>query len=127
MLHIKPLLGTLARSQASPATILALFSTNLVFNIIANASFKASASSSTWRGFLSWQVVGNLAGFITVLTLTGLLRYIPLRVAYPVTTGLAVLGVQIFAARLLFHEPITAAQWLGTLLIAAGIVLITTR
>ncbi len=127
MLQIKPLLGTLTRSQGSPAPILALVSTNLVFNVMANASFKVSASSSTWRGFLSWQVVGNLAGFVTVLTLTGLLRYIPLRVAYPVTTGLAVLGVQVLAARLLFQEPITAAQWLGTLLIAAGIVLITTR
>ena len=86
-----------------------------------------SASSSTWRGLLSWQVVGNLAGFVTVLTLTSVLRYIPLRVAYPVTTGLAILGVQVLAARLLFHEPITAAQWPGTLLNAAGMGLITTR
>jgi multidrug transporter EmrE-like cation transporter len=127
MLQFKPLLGTLTRPHGSLATIMALVGTNLIFNIIANASFKVSASSPTWRGFLSWQVVGNLAGFVTVLTLTGLLRYLPLRVAYPVTTGLAVLGVQVLAARLLFHEPITTAQWLGTLLIAAGIVLITTR
>ena len=58
---------------------------NLLFNIIANASFKMSAINFNWRGFLAWQVVGNLAGFITVLMLTGLLRLVPLHVAYPVT------------------------------------------
>lgn len=98
---------------------------NLVFNIVANASFKLSAASPTWRGFLVWQIVGNLAGFITVLTLTGLLRYVPLHVAYPVTAGLAVVGVQVVAARWLFDEPISSAQWLGTLLVTLGIVLIT--
>lgn len=103
----------------------ALVAANLVFNIVANAAFKLSAASATWRGFLVWQVVGNLAGFITVLTLTGLLRYVPLHVAYPVTAGLAVVGVQVVAARWLFDEPISSAQWLGTLLVTLGIVLIT--
>ena len=70
----------------------------LAFNIAANASFKVSALSPNWRGFLTWQVVGNLAGFITVLTLTGLLRTTSLHTACTVTTGLAVLGVQIGAA-----------------------------
>lgn len=104
-----------------------LLAANLLFNIIANASFKVSAHSSTWRGFLVWQVIGNLAGFITVLTLTGLLRFIPLHVAYPLTTGLAVIGVQVGAAWLLFHETISATHWIGTLLIAAGIVLLAGR
>jgi multidrug transporter EmrE-like cation transporter len=97
---------------------------NLVFNVLANGSFKLSAASGTWRGFLTWQVVGNLAGLITVLTFTGLLRYIPLAVAFPVTIGLAVVGVQFFAAAWYFKEDITNAQWLGTLLVAAGIFLI---
>ena len=67
---------------------------NLLFNVVANASFKVSATSPNWRSFVTWQVIGNLAGFVTVLTLTGLLRFIPLHVAYPVTVGLAVIGVQ---------------------------------
>ncbi len=117
--------------QAVPSSTavapVSLIGGNLLFNIIANASFKLSAASPTWRGFLIWQVIGNLAGLITVLTLTGLLRFIPLRVAYPVTAGLAVIGVQVIAARLLFHEPISPTQWLGTLLIMAGIVLIGGR
>jgi len=117
----------LLRLRSTSAITLALVSSNLLFNIIANASFKVSASSPTWRGFLTWQVLGNLAGFITVLTLTGLLRYIPLHVAYPITTGLAVFGVQIVAAKALFHEPITPGQWLGTALLAVGIALVGRR
>jgi multidrug transporter EmrE-like cation transporter len=117
----------LARSEATQGMILALVGVNLVFNIVANASFKLSVSRSNWRSFLAWQVVGNLAGLVTVLALTGLLRYVPLRVAYPVTTGLAVIGVQVVAARLFFREPISSSQWLGTLLIAAGILLISGR
>jgi multidrug transporter EmrE-like cation transporter len=112
---------------SNPVVPLSLIGGNLLFNIIANASFKLSAASLTWRGFLMWQVVGNLAGLITVLTLTGLLRFVPLRVAYPVTTGLAVIGVQVVAVRLLFHEPISSTQWLGTLLVIVGIVLIGGR
>jgi multidrug transporter EmrE-like cation transporter len=98
-----------------------------LFNIIANASFKMSAINFNWRGFLAWQVVGNLAGFITVLMLTGLLRLVPLHVAYPVTAGLAVVGVQVVAARWLFGETISSGQWLGTLLVITGIVLISRR
>jgi len=104
--------------------ILLLIGANLLFNIVANASFKLAAFSPSWEGFVAWQVLGNLAGFITVLTLTGLLRQVPLHVAYPLTTGLAVLGVQVVAAGLLFHEPISVARWLGALLIVAGIGLI---
>jgi len=106
---------------------LVLFSANLLFNIIANASFKFSVTNPTWRSFLTWQVIGNIAGFITVLTLTGLLRFIPLHVAFPVTTGMTVIGVQVLAARLLFHEQISPAQWLGTFLVVIGIMLIGGR
>jgi undecaprenyl phosphate-alpha-L-ara4N flippase subunit ArnE len=97
---------------------------NLAFNILANASFRVSAMSATWRGIITWQVVGNLAGFITVITLTWLLRYLPLSIAFPLTTGLAILGVQLVAAIWLFHEPVSERQWLGTLAIVAGIWLI---
>ncbi|MBC7264023.1 MAG: hypothetical protein H5T64_06645 [Chloroflexi bacterium] len=109
------------------AVPIALVGGNLLCNVIANSCFKFSATSQTWRGFLAWQIVGNLAGFITVLTLTGLLRFVPLHVAYPVTTGLAVIGVQVVAARWLFDEPISSAHWLGTLFVVAGITLIGGR
>ena len=104
-----------------------LIGTNLLFNVLANTRFKVSAISPTWRGFLGWQVIGNLAGLVTVLTLTGLLRHLPLHVAYPVTAGLAVIGVQVLGARLIFHEPLTTVQWLGTGLVVIGSWLIGDR
>ncbi len=106
---------------------LALVVANLLFNVVANASFRASAVAASWQGFLSWQVVGNVAGLITVLTLTGLMRYVPLSVAFPVTTGLAVIGVQVFAAQMVFHEAISPEQWIGCLLIVGGIALVGSR
>lgn len=97
---------------------------NLAFNVLSNAGFRMSAFSGSWRGFLVWQIVGNAAGFITVLTLTALLRYMPLGVAFPLTTGLAIIGVELIAAAWLFQEPISQRQWIGTLAIVAGIWLI---
>ncbi len=97
---------------------------NLFFNIVANAGFRLSAFSGSWHGFLVWQIVGNVAGLITVLTLTALLRYLPLGVAFSLTTGLAIIGVQLIAAVWLFHEPMSLRQWFGTLTIVAGIWLV---
>ena len=107
--------------------IAALILGNLAFTVLAKIGFKLSAASSDWRGFWFWQIAANLAGFVGVLTLTWLLRLIPLHVAYPVTMGLAVIGVQVIAAWLLFHESIELLQWLGTGLVVAGIVLISAR
>ncbi len=86
-----------------------------------------SATSQTWQSFLTWQVAGNLAGLGTVLTLTALLRFLPLHVAFTITTGLAVVGVQVVAATVLFHETITPVQWLGSLLGVVRIGLIGLR
>lgn len=110
--------------ESVSAMVFLLILVNLAFNILANASFRVSAMSETWRGLLTWQVVGNLAGLITVITLTWLLRYMPLSVAFPLTTGLTVLGVQMVAASWIFHEPISQRQWLGTLAVVLGIWLI---
>lgn len=107
-----------------PAMLAALIALNVVFSIVANAAFRVSARSETWSGVLTWQVAGNLAGFVTVVTLTGLLRYVPLTIAFPVTTGMSILGVQIVAARWIFNEPVNAMQWAGALLIALGIFLV---
>ncbi len=112
------------RITSASAFVFGLIAVNLIFNILANASFRISALSPTWRGLLTWQVVGNLAGLATVITLTWLLRYMPLSVAFPLTTGLTLLGVQIVAASWIFHEPISERQWLGTLALVIGVWLI---
>jgi multidrug transporter EmrE-like cation transporter len=114
----------LVQPTSTQGLIFLMLALNLVFNIVGNASFKMSTTTENVRGFLAWQVVGNSAGLITVLTLTAMLRFVPLSIAYPLTTGLAVIGVQIIAAAALFHEAISPVQWLGTLCIALGIVLI---
>lgn len=114
----------LLRTGQESIPIMSFLFLNFIFNILANMGFKLSALSKDWRAFVFWQVIGNLSGFITVLTLTALLRYLPLSVAFPITTGLAVLGVQVLAAGWYFHEPIRPSQWGGSLLIILGIWLI---
>jgi multidrug transporter EmrE-like cation transporter len=47
-----------------------------------------------------------------------------LSVAFPLTTGLTVLGVQLVAASWIFREPVSGRQWLGTLALVVGIWLI---
>jgi multidrug transporter EmrE-like cation transporter len=120
LLNGMPLPGT----RSAALLCFGLIVLNLGFNVLANASFRISALSATWRLILTWQVIGNLAGLITVITLTLLLRFMPLSVAFPLTTGLAVLGVEVVAAVWMFHEPISQRQWLGTLAIVIGIWLI---
>lgn len=115
---------SIPRPDSASLTAFGLIALNMAFNILANASFRVSAMSPTWRGILTWQVVGNIAGLITVITLTLLLRHMPLNIAFPLTTGLAVLGVQVVASIWLFHEPISQRQWIGTLAIVMGIWLI---
>jgi multidrug transporter EmrE-like cation transporter len=120
--------SNLAANPASGLIVMAaLVAVNVLFNIVASSGFKMSAASTNWRSFLAWQAVGNFSGLVTVLALTGLLRLTSLHVAYPVTTGLSVVGVQVIAAGLLFREDISPTQWLGTLLVVAGIALITSR
>ena len=116
--------STIPLTQGHAPIIAGLLLLNLVFNILGNASFKLSALAPNWKGLVGWQVAGNLAGFVTVLTLTGLLKYLPLHVAQPMVQGLAIIGVQIVASKLFFHEAISPAQWIGMLLIVGGIVLI---
>jgi len=104
------------------AVVLAVF--NLAMVVVSNVSLKFSALSANWRGFLAWQVAGNLAGFAGVLSFTLLLRQLPLNMAYALSAGLGFVLVEVIGARLIFHEAISVAQWLGVTLVTAGIVLI---
>lgn len=106
-------------------TISGLTLANLAFTVISNSGLKLSAASRGWQAFLWWQIVGNLSGFLGVLAFTFLLRFISLHLAYALTAGLGFLCVQILAARFIFQEPISMVQWLGTLLIGAGIIIVS--
>ena len=121
---LKDRLGALALPASVPAIMTALVAVNVVFNILATVAFRVSARSASWSEVLTWQVLGNLAGLVTVIALTGMLRYAPLSIAFPLTTGMSILGVQVVAAEWLFHEPINTVQWAGALLIGIGIFLV---
>ena len=105
--------------------IAGLILTYIFFTVVSNVGFKRSAASSGPHDFLRWQVVGNVAGFLSVLALTGLLRFIPLYLASAFTIGLGFVAVQFFGAHLVFREAITTSQWLGITLIAMGVVVVS--
>ena len=75
----------------------------LILVIASNIGLKLSALSQELRSFLQWQAVGNVLGFLGVLTLTLLLRLMPLHLAYA----------------------FTPLQWLGIALIAVGIAIVS--
>jgi multidrug transporter EmrE-like cation transporter len=113
-----------ARAADAPLVVGGLIAVHVLFNVFANVAFRWSARGATWGDVVTWQVVGNLAGLVTVLALTGLLRYLPLSVAYPLTTGLSVIAVQLVAAHWFFGEAIARGQWVGTVLIVVGVFLV---
>ena len=53
-------------------TVIGLFFVHMSMTAFATAAFKFSALSDSPKGFWFWQILGNLAGFATVLALTGL-------------------------------------------------------
>jgi hypothetical protein len=77
--------------------------------------------------FAAWIVVGNLAGFVTVHTLTRLPRFLAPAAGVPVAASLKVLGVKLVAAGLRFHAPIAPLLGIGDLCIAARIAVIGAR
>jgi multidrug transporter EmrE-like cation transporter len=96
----------------------------LVFVTAANILLKFSAQTrETWL-FFSLLAAGNLAGFVGVLAYTGLLRTLPLHVAFPLSRGLVVLGVQLVGALLVFHETFRVTEAAGAVLVTAGIILV---
>jgi multidrug transporter EmrE-like cation transporter len=92
-------------------------------NTGAHVCLKLSAARRGVKLFLLWQVIGNLAGFVGVLAYTALMRGgLSLHVAYPLTEGLAAVGVQLVGGMVVFRERISPVMWVGTGLILSGIV-----
>jgi multidrug transporter EmrE-like cation transporter len=106
-------------------SIVGLTLTNLICTLVSNIGFKLSADSAGWQAFLSWQVVGNIAGFLAVIAFTFLLRLISLHLAWAVTAGFGFALVEVLGARLFFHEMITGWQWFGVALITIGIFVVS--
>ena len=96
----------------------------LVVVTAANVFLKLSAGAGAIWYFLVMQIAGNLAGFVGVLAYTGLLQTLPLHIAFPITRGLVVLGIQLAASLLFFHEVVRPREAVATVLVAAGIILV---
>jgi drug/metabolite transporter (DMT)-like permease len=106
-------------------SIVGLILSNLIFTVASNIGFKLSADSAGWQSFLWWQVVGNTAGFLSVITFTFLLRLVSLHLAWAVTAGFGFALVEVLGARFFFHEAITTWQWFGVALITSGIFIVS--
>lgn len=102
-----------------------LIGTVLSTFVLSSMGFKWAAISQEWRGFLRGQVVGNLSGLANVLALTFLIRELSLHQAYAINAGLGFLLVEVVAAGLIFHEALGVGQWLGSLLVCGGVLMIT--
>jgi small multidrug resistance pump len=96
----------------------------LVFVTGANIILKLSAQANALWPFVLLQAAGNLIGFGGVLAYTGLLRTLPLHVAFPLSRGLVILGIQLAASLLVFHESLKPTEAIGALLVTAGIVFV---
>ncbi|HTO23735.1 MAG TPA: hypothetical protein VMQ10_14775 [Spirochaetia bacterium] len=102
----------------------ALLAAYFVFVTASNVLLKLSADArETWM-LAALFAAGNVAGFVGVLAYTGLLRTLPLHVAFPLSRGLVVLGVQLLASLLFFHERFTVREAGGVALVTAGIILV---
>jgi multidrug transporter EmrE-like cation transporter len=91
---------------------------------VANSLLTVSAHANGLTYFLLFQIAGNLVGFLGILAYTGLLRTLPLHVAFPLSRGTAVIGVQLIAALLVFHEVFKPTEIAGTVVVAAGVILV---
>jgi len=97
------------------------------FVTAANVLLKLSADANGVWQFLVFQAGGNLAGLGGVLVYTWLLRRMPLHVAFPLTRGAGVLGVQLLGSVLVFHEVFSPREAVGAAAVAAGIILVGAR
>jgi drug/metabolite transporter (DMT)-like permease len=100
---------------------------NQAFNVGATSCFAASGHANRLRTFVIWQLVGGFFGLGVQLTFAGLVRYWSLMGANMIGTGLAFVSAQVFAAYMIFHESFHWQQWLGTALVFAGILLVSSH
>jgi multidrug resistance protein EbrB len=96
----------------------------VVFVAGANLLLKLSSEAAAAWPFIALQVAGNLAGFVAVLAYTGMMRTLPLHIAFPLSRGFSVLAIQGVVSVLVFHEVFRPVEIAGVVLVAAGIILV---
>lgn len=111
-------------AAASVAAVAVLVVVNQVVNVGATACFAASAHADRLRTFVFWQIAGGMFGLGVQLSFAGLVRFWSLSAANVIGIGVAFVSAQVFVAYLIFGESFAAPQWLGTVLVFAGLVLV---
>ena len=94
----------------------------LLFQVIANLLFKwgSSAPHLYWWGF----GLGNLVGMSSILFMMGMYRALPVAMVVAVGTGGTFILNQVVMA-LLFRERVSFAAVLGSLMILAGVLMVS--
>ncbi len=96
-------------------------------NVISNILYKKSVMVKGIARFGLWQIIAGTFSFVGVLSYTFSLKSLPVSIAFPVTQGLAVVGVTIIGAMLVYKEKIQRIQWLAMVLITIGILLVSIK
>jgi len=86
--------------------------------------FKYASGAQGVKATILWFAVAGVAGTVSMIFYTLLLRYVPLHVGYAVLFGLGFVVVQVVAAKFILKEPVSLIQWIGGALMVAGIALI---
>jgi multidrug transporter EmrE-like cation transporter len=101
-------------------------------NVIANVAFKKAMEKEIGPDtrqvvlqycFEPWMWTGGFFAALLLLCYLYALKSIPLNIAYPVVTGLAMLGVAVSGA-LLFQESLSLQRVFATLMILAGVLML---
>jgi drug/metabolite transporter (DMT)-like permease len=119
-LHVWTVIGALPL----PLIIGFLVLLNLLTNLGATIGFALSGQAGGPRAFVLWQIAGGLAGLGAQLSFAGLVRFSSVQVANAIGIGLAFAVAQVAGALWFFGEPFSRLQWLGTALVAAGVLFI---
>jgi multidrug transporter EmrE-like cation transporter len=86
--------------------------------------FKYASGAQNFKITILWFLAAGVAGTISMVLYTILLRFVPLSIGYAVLFGLGFVLVQVVAAKLILKEQISVIQWFGGAVMVAGILMI---
>lgn len=111
----------IASSAATPWLVLAF----IAFSVTGSLCLRVAGQHHGGPA-VAWFIAGNASGFVAATLLTLTLRGRHPNIIYALCLGGGFCALQL-AARLLFHVPLSPAQWLGVSLIAAGMIVLQVR
>jgi multidrug transporter EmrE-like cation transporter len=106
----------ISSSSATPFMV----ATFIAFSVTGSILLRVAGQQQGWRAGLIF-ILGNISGFLAAASLTLTLRGRHPNLVYAFCLGGSFCLLQIMS-RMLFKVPLTSWQWLGIILIAAGMV-----